>query len=88
MTIKELLSQNIDAVEIHPLVGLDKDNGYVTAYKDAVAFDVTYESDPWVVGWGVYVHISGVGITNLFDVPTKEEAENAEEVLNVLLKLD
>ena len=77
----------IDAIEIHPLVGLDDDGNPVEKYKDVKAFDVCNEDDENILCWGVYLYIRGEGVENIFDVVDKESAEKCEKLLNKLYNL-
>jgi hypothetical protein len=70
--------------EIHPLIGLNENMQTVDKYEDAKYFEVSSEKTDIVICWGVYEKLPEGGVKNLFDVPTRDNAEQALKVLTVL----
>lgn len=86
--LSDLTHKDADAIEIHPLMGLDKDNDPTMYYDEAESFEpiVDDEDADKELCWGVYVHIKGKGLSCLFDVVDKNSAEIAEHLLTKSLK--
>lgn len=77
----------VDSIEIHPLIGLDEHNNPVKNYAEVKGFAQCEEGDVDVLCWGVYLHRKGAGLENVFDVPDRENAEQAKALLEKLYNL-
>jgi hypothetical protein len=81
------MKNRIDGIEIHPLIGFDDKDNLTNDYLNAKFFETCEEDDENLIAWGVYVHREGEGIESVFDVPDKDNAIQAEELLIKLYNL-
>lgn len=69
------MSQRFDNYEIHPVIGLDKENQPTKDETKIVAYDQCAEDDPDLFMWSVYGHLPEGGIECIADCASKEDAE-------------
>ncbi len=79
--------RRIDAIETHPLIGMDSRLNIVTDYSKAEIMEQCEHDDKNIIAWGVYLHRTGEGIECVFDCPDEENAELARRLLEKLLNL-
>ena len=74
--------------EIEALVGLDKNNRPVSNYSDAIFFDVTDESDGYILCWGLYQRLPEIGeARHIADFPSRDNAEVMVKFLEANIQL-
>ena len=79
--------EDIDDLEIQPLVGMDTDHEYVETYAESIHMEPGDPNTETIVAWGVYAHLKAGGVQCLFDVPDQENAKLAEALLKLLYHL-